>query len=158
MAAAGVPDGLWRQGAVTDEAELLRTTLFELADRETSGFPLLELTIVKDSGDILSEGGLIAWLTRDFPNARFVNAAEEAAGAQIVLLAEDSDGEALAGNYVGQRFVLQRSWSLNQAGIWDLAAWWTQRRLRDASFQTEAVMLWLRQDVYDGIPIEERAQ
>ena len=158
VAAAGAPDGLWRQGAVTDEAELLRTTLFELADRETSGFPLLELTIVKDSGDILSEGGLIAWLTRDFPNARFVNAAEEAAGAQIVLLAEGADGEALAGNYVGQRFVLQRSWSLNQAGIWDLAAWWTQRRVRDASFQTEAVMLWLRQDVYDGIPIEERAQ
>ena len=157
IADADNPSDLWKQSAVSDDAYLLRETFFELADRDTSGFPTLEILIAPDEEGIVRNDGVIAWLLRDFPNARFVNKAEEAAGAQIVLMAQSEEqSNALDGDYVGQRFVLRRSWSFAQLGIWDLLAWWSQGRLRDENLHEEHVVLWLRQDVYDGIPIEQR--
>lgn len=156
---ADIPNGLWSQSAVADDAYLLRETLFELADRDTAGFPLVELNIVTDEQGVIDDDGLVAWLVRDFPNARFLPAAELASGAQIVLMAHSEEmSGALRGNYVGQRFVLRRRWSISQLGIWDFPAWWTQERLRDGSLREETAILWLRQDVYDGIPAEERPQ
>lgn len=146
------PDGLWREEATADDAYLLRQTLFELANRETSGFPLLEITIVSDKGGVISESGLVAWLTRDFPNARFESFPAAAAGKRIVLMADDEQmtGD-LSGDYVGQRFVLRRRWSLANIDAWDLAAWWSQGRIERSQIEEEAVILWLRQDVYNGV-------
>lgn len=151
---AADPHSLWRQRAVAADAYLLRQTLYELADRDQSGFPTLEIFIVRDAGGTLKNDGLVAWLTRDFPNARFVNKAEEAAGARIVLTAQqDQAANALKGDYVGQRFLLRRSWSLADLGLWDLPAWWSQGRLREGMMREEHALLWLRQDVYDGVSI-----
>lgn len=148
---------LWRQRSIANDAYLLRETLFELADRDTSGFSALDLYIVRDAKGIIRNDGMVAWLARDFPNARFVNKAEEAARAQIVLAAQnDALAEALEGDYVGQRFLLRRVWSFTQLGIWDLPAWWTLGRLRGDSWREEHIVLWLRQDVYDGIPGDQR--
>lgn len=146
------PRHLWRQRAVSDDAYLLRQTLFELADRATSGFPELEIFIVRDEGGIIRDDGLIAWIARDFPKARFVNKIAEAAGEEIVLTAQqDAWNDALPGDYVGQRFLLRRTWSFGDLGLWDLPAWWSQGRLREGILEEESLMLWLRQDVYDGI-------
>ncbi len=150
------PDGLWRTSAVTDEAALLRATLFDLADRETSGFPLLDFTVVLDADAADEERKLVAWLLRDYPSARIVSAPAEAAGAPIILMAERTATDALPGDYVGQRFVLRRHWAVNQASALDLPAWWTQRRIRAGGVQEDALVLWLRQDVYDGVPAEKR--
>jgi len=156
VADAATPHGLWRQRAVSADAYLLRQTLFELADRDTSGFPTLEIFIVRDTGGTLENDGLVAWLARDFPNARFVNTAAEAAGARIVLTAQqDEAANALGGDYVGQRFLLRRSWRLADLGLWDLPAWWSQGRLRESRLNEEHALLWLRQDVYDGISIAQ---
>ena len=156
IADATNPRSLWRPRAVSADAYLLRQTLFELADREASGFPALELFIVRDAGGRLKNNGLVAWLIRDFPNARFVNTAEEAAGAPIVLLAQhDGAANMLEGDYVGQRFLLRRTWSFADLGLWDLPAWWSQGRLRGSILNEEHALLWLRQDVYDGVPNEE---
>lgn len=151
--AEAAPSDLWRQRAVSADAYLLRQTLFELADRSTSGFPELTIYIVRDEGELLEDDGLIAWLARDFPNARFVNKPEEAAGEAIVLTAQNEAGKAaLGGDYVGQRFLLRRSWSFVDLGLWDLPAWWSQGRLREDALKEEHATLWLRQDVYAGIP------
>ena len=76
----------------------------------------------------------------------------EAAGAEIVLTAQQDEGtDALGGDYVGQRFLLRRTWSFADLGFWDLPAWWSQGRLRESILKEERVMLWLRQDIYDGI-------
>ena len=151
-AEAETPRDLWRQRAVSADAYLLRETLFELADRATSGFPTFEVFIVRDADGFLEDDGLIAWLLRDFPNARFLNKTEEAAGEQIVLTAQNEErSDALGGDYVGQRFLLRRTWSFADLGIWDLPAWWSQGRLRESILKEEHVLLWLRQDVYDGI-------
>ncbi len=153
IADAATPRNLWQQRAVSADAYLLRQTLFELADRDTSGFPVLEIVIVRDAGGTLKSDGLVAWLMRDFPNARFVNKAEEAAGAPIVLIAQRNDeANALEGDYVGQRFLLRRSWSFADLALWDLPAWWSQGRLRESKLNEERALLWLRQDVYDGVP------
>ncbi len=153
VADAATPNGLWRQSATADDAYLLRETLLELADRESQGFPLLELSVVTDDEGIIAEDGLVAWLARDFPKARFLHSAEMAAGAPIVIMADQDDMSAApAGNYVGQRFVLRRIWSIAQLSLWDIPAWWAQARLRDGALREEAAILWLRQDVYDGIP------
>ncbi len=158
VADAASPNGLWRQSAAADDAYLLRETLFELADRASEGFPLLDLNIVTDDEGIIVQDGLVAWLLRDFPNARFLPSADLAAGAPIVIMADQDDMSAApAGNYVGQRFVLRRKWSIAQLTLWDIPAWWTQSRLRDGALREEAAILWLRQDVYDGIPAPLRA-
>ena len=153
------PAELWHPRATAEDAYLLRETLFELADRETKGFPLVKLTIVTDPAGVISDRGLMAWLARDFPNARFVSSVSAAAGAPIILMAADDDNQPeLGGDYTGQRFVLRRSWSTAQLGIWDLPAWWSHRRLRAKEQTEESAVLWLRQDVYDGIPADERLQ
>ena len=153
---ATTPRNLWRQRAVSADAYLLRQTLFELADRSTAGFPALEIVIVRDGAGILEDDGLVAWLARDFANARFVNTIEEAAREPIVLNAHDEAlNDALGGDYVGQRFRLRRAWSILNLGLWDLPAWWSQGRLRDSILTEETMMLWLRQDIYAGFPASE---
>jgi len=150
---------LWTQRALSEDAYLLRETLFELANRDSAGNPALEIKIVPDDDGIIRDDGALAWLLRDFAGARFVNRAEEAAGAQLLLTAYDEGGaEPLVGDYVGQRFRLRRSWSLAQLSIWDWPAWWSQGRLRAGITREEAVLLWLRQDVYDGVSAKRRPQ
>ncbi len=157
VAEAHVPDGLWRASAITGDAYLLRETLFELAARDTSGFPTIELTIVTDESGIIRDDSLLAWLGRDFPNIRFVSTAGVASTRQIVLMADDEfQASALTGDYVGQRFVLRRKRSFSELGIWDLPAWWSQGRLGAGPLTEESAILWLRQDVYDGIPFDQR--
>ena len=155
---AAYPSDLWRQSGATDDAYLLRETLFELAGREASGFPTIEILVAPDDNGLMRNDGVLAWLLRDFPNARFLNAAEEAAGARIILTALD-EGLLLPpeGDYVGQRFALRRGWSLADLGLWDWPAWWTQGRLRAGASRVERVILWLRQDVYDGVPTEQQS-
>ena len=155
VASAHYPDGLWRETAIGKDAYLLRDTLFELADRHSSGFPTLKLTIVADSAGVISDDGLMAWLVRDFPNARFVRAASAADGQPIIIMADDPAlASAISGSYVGQRFALRRGFALDNLDRWDLPAWWSQGQLNADRFEEEAVILWLRQDVYDGVTLD----
>lgn len=155
VADAHYPDGLWRETAVAEDAYLLRDTLFDLADRRSSGFPALAIAIVADERGVISEDGLMAWLVRDFPNARFVRPASAADGQAIIILADDQiQTSAITGDYVGQRFALRRKLLLNNVDRWDLPAWWSQGQLDADQFEEEAVVLWLRQDVYDGVTLD----
>lgn len=148
---------LWHQSATAKDAYLLRQTLFELADRDSRGFPLLNLSVVTDNVGIVDNDGLVAWLLRDFPNAAFVNSVSAVQNDQIILMAETSvNNPDLGGDYVGQSFVLERKWSFTQLNVMDIFAWWSQRRFRKEQQLEERSILWLRQDVYDGIPINER--
>ena len=143
----------WNPGAISRDTQLLRQTLFELAERDTMGFPLLELYIVSDVDGIVDDSGLLAWLLRDFPNARFVGTAAIAAGKPIIIMAQGEEAFVdLQGDYVGQSFLLRRRTPFAQLDPWQLPAWWSLRRLRrDTTGAEGAVILWLRQDVYDGV-------
>ena len=151
------PAEIWQQGATAKDAYLLRQTLFEIADRDSRGFPLLDVSVVTDAAGVIENDGLVAWLLRDFPNATFVNSLSAVEGDQIILMAQTSVNEPeLGGDYVGQSFVLQRNWSFSHLNLTDMLAWWSQRRFRTEQQVEKISILWLRQDVYDGIPVNER--
>ena len=97
----------------------------------------------------------MAWLVRDFPNAQFLRAPSAADGQAIIIMADDPvQTSAITGDYVGQRFALRRNLLLNHVDLWELPAWWSQGQLDADQFEEEAVVLWLRQDVYDGATLD----
>ena len=159
MADSTHPRALWRQSALAADAYLLRETLIEMANRRADGAASLEVVVARDDDGIAETDGAVAWLLRDFAKARFVNTAAEASGAAIVLMAADEAREAaLQGDYVGQRFALRQNWSFAELSLWDWPAWWTQGRLREAVKREDRLMLWLRQDVYDGVSQDRAPQ
>jgi hypothetical protein len=130
---------------------LLRETLFEVADRETKGFSTMPLTIEA------AQDSVLAWVVRDFVNTRFITDLNEARGEGVVLISSQVMPD-LGGDYVGQDFTTGESWSLQSLSDLDMLAWWTQQKVgydAEASHDLTTALLWLRQDVYDGLPEEQ---
>lgn len=141
------PVELWHLRAPAQETALLRATLAELAWRETSAFPLIRVyaQVEQDSP--------AAWLLRDYPSTTFITRPSDARAQPIALLPPQAEPPPLGGSYVGQQFVVRRAWSPQTMPATDLLAWWLQRRVRIAP-SAETLVLWLRQDVYDGQSLE----
>lgn len=151
---ASNPAELWTIDAIQPDAALLRDTIQEISRRDTRGFPELAITLVED-GEIVRDDGLLAWLLRDYPEARFVPTIEDARRDQIVLMAPVEGEPDLGGSYVGQSFALRQHWPLTSVSALDIPAWLTQRRIRSEATE-DRVVLWLRQDVFNVTPIETR--
>ena len=144
------------EGGVSADAPLLRRTLFDVAQRHTRGFPNLEMAIVQDENQGLRSDGLMAWLVRDFVNARWVSSIEAARGTSIVIApyADNNNELPLGGNYVGQSFALRQRWGASQLDALDVLGWWLLRRLRPANADNlvmERAVLWLSMDVYNNV-------
>lgn len=142
------PVELWNRQATSADTHMLRATLLELADREASGFPKITVTA------LAPDDGVVAWLLRDFPNARFVPDVAAARAQEIVLLPVALENPDLGGSYVGQRFVVTSTWNTRDVRVLDFLGWWLQRRTRTGGVPSETMVLWLRQDVYNGVPFE----
>jgi hypothetical protein len=140
------PAELWHTQATSTDVFLLRQTLLDLADRQTGGFT--ELAIVAQAPD----DGVIAWVLRDFENARFIGATEttDAAGEGIAILPAEAGTPPLGGGYLGQNFLISQTWSPFTLQGMDGLAWWTQRRVRQNTQDLQVSVLWLRQDVFNG--------
>lgn len=145
---AASPAELWHLRATGHETALLRETLAELSRRETSGFPLL--TIYAQ----VAEDSPAAWALRDYPNTVFIASASDARAQPVALLPLQTEPPDLGGSYVGQQFILSRSWNPRNMQAADALAWWLQGRLRAGQAAAEPVVLWLRQDIYDGLPFD----
>ncbi|MDQ7035769.1 MAG: glycosyltransferase family 39 protein [Anaerolineae bacterium] len=150
------PLELWQNSATTNDAYLLRETLLEVADRDTMGFPSINLTILRDDSIGITDNGLIAWLVRDFRNAVFVDTLEEAQRDEIILMPVLEEDPDLDGSYVGQSFVIRQDWSLSSLCACEWISWLGQRRVRSDILAYDGTILWLRIDVYDDIPASER--
>jgi hypothetical protein len=150
----------WHHESTEAGYPLLEKTLNELAFREAQGFPLLPVTVVRDRATGMTEDGLLGWLLRDYPNARFVDTLSEAAAAPLVIAPDfsvDGDGTQpdLGGSYVGQRFVLTRQWTPDMLTGFDFGTWLMQRQVRLQPLPQQQIALWVRMDVFDSLPIEE---
>jgi uncharacterized protein (TIGR03663 family) len=152
------PAELWHTTTVLPDAYKLRETLYEVARRDSSGFPEVPVTVLLDREAGISDDGLIAWLLRDFDDARFVETLGEAAQDEIVLLPMMSEDPDLGGSYVGQSFAIRSYGTENQLTPFDWLSWFTQRSSRNYTATSDTSVLWLRIDVYDGSPIELRPQ
>ncbi|MCS6835176.1 MAG: glycosyltransferase family 39 protein [Anaerolineae bacterium] len=156
---AAHPAEYWRmaEGSVSAGAPLLRRTLFDVAQRQTRGFPNLQIAIVQDETQGLRADGLMGWLVRDFANARWVNSIEAARSAPVVIApyTDNNNDLQLGGNYVGQSFALRQHLGASRLEALDGLGWLLLRRLRPASAETlvtDRAVLWLNMDVYNNVP------
>ncbi len=139
---------LWHTEATGREVFVLRDTLDELSRRETRGVPRIPLFV------LAPEDGVIAWTLRDYTEIQFITDASEARTQEFALLPMLAESPALGGAYVGQDFIVSRSWNLQTLQGLDILAWWMQRRTRFPDLPSQTMVLWLRQDIYDGTPFD----
>lgn len=150
------PAELWYTTGISPDAYELRETLFEVARRDSRGFPSINLSILRDDATGITGDGLVAWLVRDFENARFVDTLVDVRQQEIILLPQMTEDPDLGGSYVGQSFTIREHWVRGQLSALDYISWFTQRRTRPYDLPRDNSVLWLRIDVYDGIPSSER--
>lgn len=144
VANADDPVEFWNRYPTGSAALELRVTLTDLIERQSSGFPEMAVTV------LAPDDGVVAWLLRDFPNTTFITDASAARGQGVVLLPSTLEKPDLGGAYVGQKFVISRSWNFSGIGLPNVPAWWLQRRTLTGALPTDEMTLWLRQDVYNG--------
>ncbi len=159
----------------SSQAFLLRKTAQEIAFRYSGGTPSLPIAVLAPSD------GIVAWLLRDFYNTNYVTNIREAQFYEVIIVPLDNDVDDyadLGGNYVGQRFELTDRWggvsgiasnwrlvldparvlrAPYQSLVWeinlDLLTWWLLREVRREPQSSQAVLFWVRQDVYDNVPL-----
>lgn len=148
---AGNPTELWHVRATNIDLLIFRQTIREITQRSSRGFPELPITVLVD-GEVITSDGLIAWELRAYENVRFVTIVEEARQEQVVIMAESDSIPNLDSSYVGQPFRISQTTPNQPLGAMDVLAWWLQRRTRDVPPQSQVVILWVRQDIFDGIP------
>jgi len=105
---------------------------------------------------VAPQDGVLAWLLRDFENAEYISSIEDAYGAPVVILPESIPQDAWGTGYIGQDFTISRTWDLDSLYLIDLPALWTQSRARTPWTSADRVVLWLRSDVYQGLPQDEQ--
>ncbi|NDJ60116.1 MAG: hypothetical protein GYB67_03275 [Chloroflexi bacterium] len=135
----------WHTETTHRDVFLLRDSLLEVDQREAGGLTLMPLVVQAPTD------GVIAWVVRDFPNAEFIAVTAEARLEPVALLPQTPTEPDLGAAYVGQDFGVQRTWAWGTLRVIDFSAWWSQRRTRVAPNDTDRAVLWLRQDIYDGI-------
>jgi hypothetical protein len=145
---AGDPVEFWNRNPTHPSVFLLRQTLNDLAKRESSGFPLIPVSV------LAPDDGVVAWLLRDYPKTQFFPDASAASGQPIVLLPSAIDKPDLGGAYVGAQFAITSVWDYDTVRLVDFPAWWLQRKTRTGALPADQVTLWLRQDIYNGVPFQ----
>ncbi|RMG83735.1 MAG: hypothetical protein D6712_12595, partial [Chloroflexi bacterium] len=151
------PREFWHVTAAASEVRYLRETLHDLTMRDSFGFKNLPLTILVDN-DIIQPDGLLMWELREFSRVKYASDIASVRGDQIIILPANFTEPDLGGAYVGQDFILERFWDVRTIRPSTFFAWWLQRQTlpEPAPQVSSAVILWLRQDVYNGIPPSER--
>ncbi|XWX05327.1 glycosyltransferase family 39 protein [Aggregatilineales bacterium SYSU G02658] len=148
------PVEIWQASYVQPNAQLLRETLHEVARFTARGEPVLRVAVVQDPDIGLVNDGVVGWLLREFRYARFVQSIPEAAREEIIIARRTAEEIDLGGSYVGQSFTLRRGQQLLNVPVYDWAAWLAQRRTRDMTPARDSVILWVRLDLYNSVPVD----
>lgn len=148
------PAELWHvQAASSEDTLLLRSTLIELSKRETGGFYELPVVIVRGQ-QTLDELAMLTWIVRDFHNITWVSNVNEARAQTIIIAPPTAEPPEFGGNYVGQSFLISQSWDISRLALQDVSAWLYQRNTQIAPETKQSVILWLRQDIYNGVDFQ----
>src|SRR5690606_6280789 len=127
---------------VSPDAYKLRQSLIEISQRDTGGFPDIPVTILLDEAAGVTDDGLLAWLVRDFEQARFVNTMSDAARDEIVLLPVMEEEPTLEGSYVGQSFAIRLYNTNAYLSPMEWLSWFTQRSTRSNTPTHDTSILW----------------
>lgn len=139
---------LWHIQATNKDAPLVRETLLELADRETFGFNYLPVVAVAD------DNGIIAWTLRDFRDAVFVDDLTAARTAEVIIVQTLTSEVDLGGSYLGQAFTLTETWNADLLQGFDILPWFAVRETRAEPIPSQAIVLWVRQDIFESEPFQ----
>lgn len=148
------PVEIWQASYVQPDAYLLRDTLHEIATFTARDKPVLRVAVVQDPDIGLVNDGVMAWLLREFRYTRFVQSIPEAAREEIVIVRHTGEEIDLGGSYVGQSFNIRRGQQLLSVPVYDWAAWMAQRRTRVMTPARDSVILWVRLDLYNSVPVD----
>jgi len=136
----------------------LTETLHDFMLRETQAFPVLPITVVRDPANGVTENGLLGWLLKD-QRVEYVDTLGEASAKPFVIVSsaylETSLSPDLGGSYVGQRFILSKDWNTGTLIGADVMPWWLQRQTRSKPYPVQTVTLWVRQDVFESVPVSD---
>lgn len=138
----------WHVQPTGYESAFLRRDLISLAERTTRGFPEISLYA------LVPQDSVTAWLLRDFQNTVFIGDVVDARGAEVVILPLQAEIPDLGGSYVGQTVAVTYDWDTNTLSGLDIPAWWLQRHTRVPGLPVDSVVLWVRQDIYNGVPFD----
>jgi len=97
---------------------------------------------------------LIAWQVRDFDNALLAGDAASLRGEPVILMPappSDAPDPDLGGAYVGQEFLIAQTWDPALLFTNEIPAWWTERMANNRATTDTRYVLWVRQDIYDGV-------
>jgi hypothetical protein len=95
--------------------------------------------------------GALAWALRDFTNLTFVARADPTVESVMVITPADGADPALGSSYVGQDFVIVRTWTPGGLSVKDFIRWTLYRTAGTLPYE-ERVILWVREDVYRIAP------
>jgi hypothetical protein len=94
-----------------------------------------------------SSGLLPIWALRDFHDARIVERADPTVDSVMVVTAAGDAEVSLGSDYVGQDFVVARSWSPAALNLAD-ALKWIMYRTSPTPPSDQRVILWVREDIF----------
>lgn len=144
------PNQLWHSRVSSRDLFLLRSTLLDVALREGRGFA--ERTPIHA---LVPSDGVVAWMLRDFNDTVFIQDFSQASTQPLLILPDYGTTFDLGAPYVGQDFTVSRALSVQPFNALDLPAWWSLRRSRAPVIRSDVVVLWLRQDIYQGVPFND---
>jgi len=155
---ADSPIEAWDSPVTSQGYARMVETLDDFMLRETQGFPLLPITVVRDPASGVTEDGLLGWMLKD-QRVEFVDTLGEARAKPFVIVSDDmletTLTPELGGSYVGQRFVLAKKWDTSTLLGLDFLPWWMQRQTRSKPYAAQTVTLWVRQDVFESVPVTD---
>ena len=91
--------------------------------------------------------GALAWALRDFNAVTFVLRADPTVESAMVITPAGGADPALGSGYVGQDFVIERTWRPVGLNASQFLSWALYRRANTPPVETR-VILWVREDVY----------
>lgn len=112
----------------------------------STGQPLSASIALEEPGDLL-----LPWSLRDFENLAIVEHADPRVESVMVITPAGESAVALGSNYVGQDFVIARSWQPGGLNVADAIRWIMYRRA-PAPTGEQRVILWVREDIYRLVP------
>ncbi|MCA9906628.1 MAG: hypothetical protein KC547_22390, partial [Anaerolineae bacterium] len=89
-----------------------------------------------------------------FNNALLAGDVASVRGEPVILIPAqpiDAPDPELGGAYVGQEFLVAQAWDTHLLLTNEIPAWWTERFANNQASVNTRYVLWVRQDIYDGV-------
>jgi 4-amino-4-deoxy-L-arabinose transferase-like glycosyltransferase len=142
------PNNAWSPVTTDSKINILMQSLTDISNRTVGNDTDLQVAVVSNLGED-DQNGLLGWEQRNFPNVQYVNTADVASGAQVVIATSGFADPVLATDYLGERYQIQSRQVVGEPSFQTAMSWWLSRQW--ATETARSVDLWVRGDVHSLI-------